>query len=51
MIEACVKCYHIQEGNTKKEIIKEIKAFLEDPDNFYVKYNPITGYYKFEMIK
>lgn len=51
MLEACAKCHYTQEENTKEEIIKEIKDFLKNPDNFYVKFNPITGFYKFEMIK
>lgn len=50
-MEVCIKCHEKQKKHSKKEIMKEIKAFLKEPDNYYVKYNSYTGFYKFEMIK
>lgn len=52
-IESCVLCQKRQEKRnfTKQQIMKEIKAFLECPNNYYINYNPENGFYKFEMIK
>lgn len=48
MIEACVNCQKSQDDAKKEEIMEEIKAFLKEPNKFYVRYNPKTRFYKFE---
>ncbi|KKN90894.1 hypothetical protein LCGC14_0224780 [marine sediment metagenome] len=50
-MESCIKCRKKDVKTVKKEILDEIKNFLKDPNNYYVKFNPITKFYKFEKIK
>jgi len=51
MMEACIPCRSKRKGTSKDIILKEIRAFLKAPEKYYVRYNPKTGFYKFELIK
>ncbi len=50
ILEACSKCHKVN-TKLKEEIFDEIKSFLKDPNNFHVRINPTTKFYKFERIK
>ena len=50
-MEDCLECQKNKKKYTKKEIIKEIKAFLKNPNNFYVIFDSKNGFYKFEEVK
>ncbi|KKM67081.1 hypothetical protein LCGC14_1474670 [marine sediment metagenome] len=50
-IRECLDCRTHQEELSKEKIVKEIQAFLKNPEKYHVKYNTTTGFYKFELIK
>ena len=50
-IRECLDCRTHQEELSKEKILKEISAFLKAPENYYVRFNTTTGFYKFELIK
>ena len=50
-MEACIQCRKNQMKIKKEEVFKEIKAFMKNPEKYYIVINPTTGFYKFEEIK
>lgn len=51
IMEVCVNCIKQQKDNIEQQIRAEIEAFLKNPNKFYVRFNPVTGFYKFELIE
>ena len=53
-MERCIDCRNENKPKIskeqKKKVVKEIKEFLKDPNNFYVYVHPDTLFYKFKRI-